>query len=504
MATTAPSSSRTTRWRGRRVVVALEAGVVARRAVAQHPSPQLEDVGDVHLLDRPAVLTAACRLTTRSAMAAASSWSWVTSTAVVCSARRIARQVDGEPVVQLAVEPGERLVEQQHPRARGERAGERDPLGLAAAQVGDRTRIRTRRGRPGRAARRTRAARRRRGTPCMRNPKRDVGRHVRCGEQLLVLEDHADAAPVGRHGGDVDAVDADRAGVGQRQPGDHAQQRALAAPDGPSRATTSPGATASGTSVEHRRATERDGDVVDLERGSARRRSSARSPATIDAASTTAIVAAARIDGERVALGLEQPRRCARAAARWRSASSPARSRQEARRAELAERDRGGEPGGHHERPPQARAGRRPPRPQRRGAERRRRLDRAGVDAAQHAAATVRTTNGTATSAWPTGTSHHDGAPVERRRVERDEHAEPDRHRRRRDRQHQAGVEQPTVPVGGGDRRPRPASRSTTASTRGHGHRLDRRPQRRASGSTPRLIPGRTSVPPRCATPRNE
>ena len=88
---------------------------------------------------------------------------------------------------------------------------------------------------------------------------------------------------------------------------------------------------------------------------------------------------------------------------------SRAAAGEEARRAELAERDRRGEPGGGDERPAQVRrTSTSPPRPRsatRRASPR----PRAGCGSMPRSTgSTVRTTNGTATSAWPTGTSHHD------------------------------------------------------------------------------------------------
>ena len=80
---------------------------------------------------------------------------------------------------------------------------------------------------------------------------------------------------------------------------------------------------------------------------------------------------------------------------------------EEAGRAELAERDRGGQTGARHERPPEVGQGDLPPRPQRRRAECRRRVDAARGSTARSTASVTRTTNGTATSAWPTGTIHH-------------------------------------------------------------------------------------------------
>ena len=80
---------------------------------------------------RPARITAI-----RSATANASSWSWVTSSAVVPASRRMRAQVGGEPFAQAGVEGGERLVEQQQPGLDGQRPGQRDPLPLAAGEGG--------------------------------------------------------------------------------------------------------------------------------------------------------------------------------------------------------------------------------------------------------------------------------------------------------------------------------------------------------------------------------
>ena len=88
----------------------------------------------------PAVRAAPCSssiVTTRSATTAASSRSWVTISVVVAGRPQDPGQLDGQAVVELAVEAGQRFVEQQRARRRGERPGEGDPLGLAAAEVGD-------------------------------------------------------------------------------------------------------------------------------------------------------------------------------------------------------------------------------------------------------------------------------------------------------------------------------------------------------------------------------
>ena len=68
-------------------------------------------------------------------MDSASSWSCVTNRVVVPS--RCCSEPDLLPQLQphLGVQRGQRLVEQQHPRLDGQRAGQRDPLLLAAGQL---------------------------------------------------------------------------------------------------------------------------------------------------------------------------------------------------------------------------------------------------------------------------------------------------------------------------------------------------------------------------------
>jgi hypothetical protein len=61
-----------------------------------------------------------------------------------------------------------------------------------------------------------------------RQRERNVLLHRHVGKERVVLEHHADVALVRRAPGDVGAVDAQRAAVGLREPGDEAQQRGLA------------------------------------------------------------------------------------------------------------------------------------------------------------------------------------------------------------------------------------------------------------------------------------
>jgi hypothetical protein len=73
---------------------------------------------------------------TRSASDSASSWSWVTNTAVCVGGPQDRADVLADRGAQGRVEVGERLVEQDQVGLRGERAGQRDPLLLAAGQLG--------------------------------------------------------------------------------------------------------------------------------------------------------------------------------------------------------------------------------------------------------------------------------------------------------------------------------------------------------------------------------
>ena len=84
---------------------------------------------------RPARCGPSCITTTRSASANASSWSWVTKSDREPEPHEQRAQLGDEPLAQRAVERAERLVEHEQPRRGRERAGERDPLLLAARQL---------------------------------------------------------------------------------------------------------------------------------------------------------------------------------------------------------------------------------------------------------------------------------------------------------------------------------------------------------------------------------
>ena len=143
-----------------------------------------------------------------------------------------APDLTGEPIVQLAVEPGERLVEQQGARGGGERTGQGHALRLAAAEVGDVA--------AAEAAQADQFEHRldpplpvRNGHTLHLQPEADVRRDVAVREELLVLEHHPDAAAVGGQASDISAVQVDRARRRHDEAGDDAQERRLAAAGGP-------------------------------------------------------------------------------------------------------------------------------------------------------------------------------------------------------------------------------------------------------------------------------
>lgn len=81
-------------------------------------------------------------------------------------------------------------------------------------------------------------------------------------EQLLVLEDHADAAPMGGQRGHVGAVDLDVSGIRWHEAGDHPQQRALAHAGGALQHDRLARLQVERHTVEHRAAAEANGDVA--------------------------------------------------------------------------------------------------------------------------------------------------------------------------------------------------------------------------------------------------
>ena len=129
------------------------------------------------------------------------------------------------------VERAEGLVEQQHARLDRERAGERHALALAARELGG---IAVREAVEVHELQQLVHARLDLllGPLADREPEGHVLRHGHVLEGRVVLEDEADVAALRRLLGRVLAGDVDPAAVGRLEPGDHPQQRGLAAAAG--------------------------------------------------------------------------------------------------------------------------------------------------------------------------------------------------------------------------------------------------------------------------------
>ena len=140
-------------------------------------------------------------------------------------------QLDLHLVAQLGVEIGQRLVEQQNARLGRDGAGDRDALLLAAGELPRIARRRSRRA--GRAPSASLDAPRRvsaRDTLSAARPKATFSNTRQMRKQRIGLEDEADAALVRRQAGDVVAAPIRmRPWLGSIEPGDHAQDRGLAA-----------------------------------------------------------------------------------------------------------------------------------------------------------------------------------------------------------------------------------------------------------------------------------
>ena len=147
-------------------------------------------------------------------------------------------------VAQAAVEAGERLVHQQHARARRDRARERDALLLAA-----REHVRIERRRSCASPTRSSASRASRSASALRQrlqPEHHIGEIGQMREQREVLEHQADAAPLRRLEAASPATSRSlirmRPALGRSTPAASRSSVVLPQPDGPSSETISPGA----------------------------------------------------------------------------------------------------------------------------------------------------------------------------------------------------------------------------------------------------------------------
>jgi hypothetical protein len=137
----------------------------------------------------------------------------------------------GEPAAELmahlGVEGAERLVEEEHRRARGEGAGQRNPLGLAARDL--------------RNAARGEAVELHQGEELVdpvgdlgagavadAERERDVLKHIQVLKERVLLEDDAKAALACGEVGDVVGAQVDAAGIGVVEARDEAEQGRLA------------------------------------------------------------------------------------------------------------------------------------------------------------------------------------------------------------------------------------------------------------------------------------
>ena len=130
----------------------------------------------------------------RSAMVIASSWSCVTNRKVIADLALQALEEALHLPAQLGVERAQRLVEQDQPRLADDRARQRHPLALAAAELGGIARAEIGRAPPAPSASSTRVAAlgawRRRAPEAVA----DVLRHGHVRKQRVVLEDRVERA----------------------------------------------------------------------------------------------------------------------------------------------------------------------------------------------------------------------------------------------------------------------------------------------------------------------
>ena len=160
----------------------------------------------------------------------ASSWSWVTISAVVPAACRMSRRSVASRSRRPASSAESGSSSSSSRGSAGQRPGQRDPLALAAGEGGGQPVAVPRQadqleqlGHPGRGV----------GGPAQPQRVPHVAGHGQVAEQLAVLEQQREAALVGRYAGQVGAVPAHRPGGERLEPGDGPQQRGLAAARGP-------------------------------------------------------------------------------------------------------------------------------------------------------------------------------------------------------------------------------------------------------------------------------
>ena len=201
----------------------------------------------------------------RSATLIASSWSWVTRMVVRPSCALQALDLDLHVEPEVAVERGERLVEQQDRGLDGERAGERHPLLLAARQLARQALA---------EAAELDDVEEARDAGLDLGPAHAAGaqavshvfHHGHVREERVVLEDDADVALVGRQMIDRRAVDPHASGGLANEARDHAQKGGLAAARRSQQGHDLAGLDGERDAVDGQRLAVAHGQVLDVER----------------------------------------------------------------------------------------------------------------------------------------------------------------------------------------------------------------------------------------------
>ena len=254
-------------------------------------------------------------------------------------------EVVEKSVAESAVERSERLVEQEDARLGGERAGEGDALLFASRERRHGAVLES--GEPDEVQRLPDACRDLlRRVAAHAQAERDVATHVEVVEQGVVLEHHPDPAPVRRNGREVVSVEEHAAAIRLLQPGDDAQERALARPARPEHSDDLALGHVERHAVEREPLPEADGDVLDR---------AASEPAESPAAEPLDREDRDRRDdhedhGERVRLRDVQLAGPAEEAEDRDRQGGSVGTREEDGRSELPERDREGEAGCDRER----------------------------------------------------------------------------------------------------------------------------------------------------------
>ena len=182
--------------------------------------------------------------------------------------RRLVEDEALEFAAQRKIELGEGLVEQQRLGRGDQRSHQRDASALSARQC---CRVAIRKAREPRLGERRFDARAPSGPPAhfRVEAERDVGADREMGKKQVVLEQHANSAPLGRQRGHVVTIDHHPAASGKRRlemAADIGEQRRLACTARPHDRRRAARLDAKGEIAHQRARAYRDGDDVDFER----------------------------------------------------------------------------------------------------------------------------------------------------------------------------------------------------------------------------------------------